>query len=124
MTTAQTPDERAAEAAAALAADGDQVTARAVQQAARVNMSVAARAAREWNEGQAQTRDVPEPPDAVTVRFQGVWREAIEAARAEHQAEREGWTARITSIEDERDAALEDINRVQGGLDQAIGRIL
>ena len=106
--TELTPDERAVAATAALAAGGDQVTARAVQQAARVNMSVAARAAREWNEQQAHARQVPPPPDALLLRLQGIWREAVELARAEHEAERDGWAAKLKNAEDERDGALEE----------------
>jgi|SRR5665647_491466 hypothetical protein len=118
----KTPDERAAAAAEALAAEGAAVTARAVQQRARVDMNVASPAAREWNARQAQAREVPPLPDSVEVRIQGMWREAVEAARAEHQVERDGWAARIKVVEDDRDGALEDATRIRGELDRATAR--
>lgn len=119
----KTPQERAAEAAEALAAEGNPVTARAVQQRAQVSMNVASPVAREWNEAQAQSREVPPVPDSVTLRVQGLWREAVEAARGEHQVERDGWAARLASAEEERDGALEDVGRAQAQLDAAATRI-
>lgn len=118
-----TPEERAAAAAEALAAEGAAVTARGVQQRALVGMNVASPAAREWNARQAQARDVPPLPTSVVARTEALWREAVEAARAEHQVERDGWAARLKVVEDERDGALEDVTSAQEAIEQATARI-
>ncbi|MBK8460146.1 MAG: DNA-binding protein [Micropruina sp.] len=118
-----TPEERAAAAAEELAAEGFPVTARAVQQRAQVGMGVASPAARDWNARQAHTRKVPPLPDSVAVRVQGLWREAIEAARAEHQAERDGWASQLKNVEDERDGALDEASGAQQELDRANAHI-
>jgi hypothetical protein len=119
----KTPEERAAEAAEALAAEGAAVTARSVQQRARVNMNVAAPVARDWKAQEAQAREVPPPPDPVVRRFLALWREAVESSRAEHQVERDGWAGRIKVLEDERDGAFEDVTSAQQELDRATARI-
>jgi len=119
----KTAEERAAAAAEALAAEGAAVTARAVQQRAQVGMNVASPAAREWNTRQNQARDLPPLPNSVVARTEALWGEAIEAARAEHHAERDGWAARVTVVEDERDGALEDATSAQDALAQATARI-
>lgn len=119
----QTPEERATAAVEALAAEGSPVTARAVQQRAQVGMNVASPAARNWNAQQARAREVPPLPDSVAIRVQGLWREAVEAARSEHQAERDGWAAQLKNVEDERDGALDDASSAQHELDRASARI-
>lgn len=121
--TEQTPEERATAAAEALAAEGFPVTARAVQQRAQVGMNVASPVARDWNARQALARKVPPLPDSVAVRVQGLWREAVEAARAEHDAERDGWAAQLKNFEDERDGALDEARSAQQELDRANARI-
>lgn len=104
--------QRAAEAAEALAAEGSPVTARTVQQRARVGMAAAAAAAREWNKQVAAAREIPEVPGPVLARVDAIWREAVEAARAEHEADREGWTARLGASEEERAGLIEEAQRV------------
>lgn len=123
MMADKTPEERAAAAAEALAAEGAAVTARAVQQRARVNMNVATPVARDWNAREAQAREVPPPPDPVVNRFLALWREAVESSRAEHQVERDLWAARVKVVEDERDGAFEDVTTAQQELDRATARI-
>lgn len=118
-----TPRERAEDAAEALAAEGAAVTARAVQQRAQVGMNVASPVAREWNARQSQSRDLPPLPNSVLARINAVWGEAVEAARVEHQAERDGWVARLAEVEDERDGAIDDVTRCQEELAQAAARI-
>lgn len=115
----KTPEARALEAAEAIAAEGSPVTARAVQQRAKVNMNVASPVARDWNEQQAQAREVPPMPDAVTLRVEALWRAAFEAARDEHQVETDGWAARLKAAQDERDGALEDLSIAQQEVEAA-----
>jgi hypothetical protein len=109
----QSTQERAQAAAEALDAEGATVTARTVQQRARVSMTVAAAVAREWNKQQAAARAVPEVPAQVLARVDAIWREAVEAARAEHEAERDGWAARLASSEEERAGLNEDLERIE-----------
>lgn len=113
-----TPQDRAASAAEALAAEGNPVTARAVQQRARVSMTIAAAVARDWNSKQAEMQAVPDIPEAINARVQSLWREAVLAARAEHDTDREGWASKIRGITDERDGALEDADRERQRADE------
>lgn len=117
-----TPEQRALAAAETLDAEGSPVTARAVQQAAQVGMNVAMKVAKEWNAQKAQARDVPPIPDAVMARVNALWREAIEAAHAEHQVEVDGWVARVKHAEDERDAAMEDAEAEHARFEEAHAR--
>lgn len=119
----KSPEERATQAAEALAAEGNPVTARGVQQRGQVAMNVASVVAREWNEQQAQARELPPMPETVTVRMQGIWRSAVEAARAEYEVEAEGWAARLKAAQDERDGALEDLSSAQKDVEAAHVRI-
>lgn len=120
--TELTPEERAVAAAETLDADGNPVTARAVRDLARIDMNLASRVAREWNAQQAQARDVPPIPDAVMTRVNALWREAIEAAHAEHKVEVDGWLARVKHAEDERDAAMEDAESEHARFEEAQAR--
>ncbi|MBS1673148.1 MAG: DNA-binding protein [Actinobacteria bacterium] len=120
MSEQLTVQQRAEAAAEALAAEGSPVTARTVRQRARVNMSVAAAVARAWNEREAESREVPAMPDAVLARMEGLWREAVAAARDEHQAERDGWAAQLAAVEAERDALGEDVDRAEAERDEAV----
>ena len=105
MTEQQTPEQRAMEAAEVLAAEGAPVTARAVRERSGVRMTVAADAARAWNEREAQAQAVPEPPAAVEARFAALWREAVAVARSEFAEARTGWQAKVEQVEAERDQA-------------------
>lgn len=109
---AMTPEQKAEAAAEAIAADGDQVTARTVQRRARVAMAIAAATARSWNQREAAARDVPEMPDGVLMRVEGLWRAAVEVAREEHATEREGWASRVQTAEEERSDLAEEIDRI------------
>lgn len=113
MVDEQSTQDRAAAAAEALASEGVAVTARTVQQRARVSMSVAAAVAREWNKQQAAARAIPEVPTQVLARVDAIWREAVEAARTEHEAERDGWAARLAASEEERAGLVEDVDRIE-----------
>ena len=46
-----------------------------------------------------------------------MWPEAVQAARVEHQAERDGWAANLKAVEEERDWALDVATRIQNDLD-------
>lgn len=118
-----TPRERAIAAAEELAAEGVPVTARAVRERAQVNMNIASPVAREWNSRESQARDVPAMPDSVVPRVEALWRAAVEAARVEHHAERDGWMAQVKGAEDERDAALDDVTAAQAQLEDALAKI-
>lgn len=111
--TETSTQERATAAAEALSAEGTPVTARTVQQRARVSMSVAAAVAREWNAKEAAARAIPEVPAQVLARVDAIWREAVEAARTEHDTEREGWAARIAAGEEERAGLTEELERIE-----------
>ncbi|MBG0741073.1 DNA-binding protein [Paeniglutamicibacter antarcticus] len=123
MTEQQTPEQRAAEAAEALAAGGTAVTARAVRERSGVRMTVAAEAARSWNEREAQTEAVPEPPAAVEARFIALWREAVTFSRGEFVEARTGWHATVEQARAERDAAVEDVERAETERDALAERL-
>lgn len=106
-----TPEQRAQQAAEEVAAQGRRVTARAIRETAGVSMAVATAAARTWNETQG-AEDVPPVPDAVQLRVAGLWREAVTAARVEHEAARQGWEAQLADARAEArelETALEDV---------------
>lgn len=98
--TPTSPEQRAWQAAEEVAAQGRRVTARAIREAAGVSMTVAAAVARGWNKQQGP-EDVPPVPEAVQLRLAGVWREAVAAARTEHDAARQGWEAQLAETQDE-----------------------
>ena len=118
--TPTSPEQRAWQAAEEVAAQGRRVTARAIREAAGVSMAVAAATARAWNESQGP-EDVPPVPEAVQLRLAGVWREAVAAARTEHDVARQGWEAQLAETQDEAreletaleaaEAQLEQLNR-------------
>ena len=101
-------DPRAAALAAAedLAAKGAAVTARSVRASAGVQMAVAAEVAREWKARETAVAAVPPVPEVVAARLAGVWAEAVQAARAEHEQAVEGWRAQIEQVEAERVEAI------------------
>ncbi|MGJ9426872.1 hypothetical protein ACHABX_13655, partial [Nesterenkonia halotolerans] len=100
-TTPTAAQSRAAEAAEALAAEGQPVTARTVRKRAEVATDVAGEAARKWNETAALA--VPETPipDNVMARYVASWRESKIEAKAEFAAEREAFTAKVQASNDE-----------------------
>ncbi|MET4143808.1 DNA-binding protein [Arthrobacter sp. UYCo732] len=120
MATEQTPEERAAAAAEALAAEGAAVTARSVRDRSGVRMALAAEAARAWNDQQSKEATVPEPPAAVQARFAALWREAVTLARGEFAEARTGWEARIAKAEEERNGTAEDLGKVEDERDKAL----
>lgn len=115
----QTPREKADAAAEALAAEGLDVTARAVRERAGVRMTVAVEAAREWGQQQTAAVTAPDVPDVVATRFEAIWREAWQAARAEFDAERAGLAAKVAAAAEERDRLVNDIEHLEAERDQA-----
>lgn len=106
---------RKADAAAeALAAEGVKVTARAVQERAGVRLGTAGDAARAWNQKQAEQAAIPPMPEAVQFRVDALWREAITAARSEHDEARAGWEATRAQLQTELTELGADLERVEG----------
>lgn len=101
--------ERARVAADELTAAGETVTARAVRERAGVSMTVAAQIAREWKTSAEAERATPEIPARVQVRVEGLWKEAIDTARDEFEAERQGWQRRLEETREERDGLIKDV---------------
>lgn len=113
-----TAEQRAAEAAERLAAEGVSVTARAVRERSGVRMTVATEAARAWNEQEAQAEAVPAPPTAVETRFTAIWREAVTIARQEFAETRAGWRTRVEQAEAEREALAGEVAQVEAERDE------
>lgn len=86
-------------------------------------MTVAAEAARSWNEREAQAEAVPEPPTVVEVRFVALWREAVAVARDEFVEARTGWQAKVEQARAERDAAVDDVERAEVERDALAARL-
>ncbi|MCH8563696.1 DNA-binding protein [Nesterenkonia sp. YGD6] len=107
---------RAAEAAEALATEGQPVTARTVRVRAEVATNVAAEAARKWNESTASA--VPETPipDNVMARYAAAWRESQAEASAKFAAERDAFMAKLQASNDE-------IRELTGDLTEAEAKI-
>lgn len=116
----QTPEDRAAAAAEILAAEGVPVTARAVRERSGVRMSLAAEAARAWNDQQSTEQAVPEAPPAVQARFTALWREAVAFARAEFAEARAGWQEKISKAEQERNDMADDLGKAEDDRDKAL----
>ena len=119
MSQQQSPEQRATEAAEALAAEGASVTARAVRERSGVRMTVAAEAARSWNEQEAQEESVPKIPEVVQVRLEAAWREAVKTARGEFAEARAGWQGRVDEVASDRDALAKEVEAVEAERDQA-----
>lgn len=66
------PIQRAAAAAEQLAAEGQPVTARTVRERASVMTSIAAQAAKAWNEAQLANTQAPDIPPAVATRLEAI----------------------------------------------------
>lgn len=105
--------ERARVAADELTAAGETVTARAVREKAGVSMTVAAQIAREWKTSAEAERATPEIPTRVQVRVEGLWKEAIDTARDEFEAERQGWQRRLEEATEERDGLIKDVSTLE-----------
>lgn len=110
------PEDRAARAAEELAAAGNQVSARAVRERSGVRMNIAAEAARAWNERAAEQQNVPEIPDEVRTRLDGIWRTAYVAARQDFDKARAGWVKKVETVEE--DAA--ELTKTVAELEQRI----
>lgn len=104
--TQEDPRAAALIAAEALAAKGQPVTARSVRETAAVQMAVAAEVAREWKARESAAAAVPPVPEVVQARLAGVWAEAVQAARAEHERAVAGWRSQVEQVEAERDEAI------------------
>ncbi|SNS54604.1 replication region DNA-binding N-term [Micrococcales bacterium KH10] len=117
LTPTEKPEERAERAAEELAADGHQVSARAVRERSGVGMSVAAEAARMWNKRAAELAHVPDAPDAVRARFDGIWREAYVAAHEEFVAQRNALADKLRAAEEDRDALTTDLTQAESRIE-------
>lgn len=96
-----------------LEAEGADVTARAVRERAGVRMSVAAEAAKAWNERQAAAAEIPDVPATVQNRLDGIWREAVQFARAELSAEREGLRQQVEAAHEETEAYRAEVKALE-----------
>lgn len=114
----ETSEARAARAAEDLAAGGSPVSARAVRERAGVAMTVAAEAARTWNARMAEQQSVPDLPDDVRARLEGIWRTAYVAARQEFDEVRTGWAGKVATAE--KDAA--ELAKTVADLEQQLER--
>ena len=122
----KTPLERATTAAEQLAAEGQPVTARTVRARASVMTTIAAQAAKAWNDNEAAHSGTPEMPTTVTTRLEAIWAEAYREARQHFDAEREGWANRLSRLEAENgnlnaelDQAEQQIAQLQTTNDEA-----
>lgn len=123
MSEQPTAEQRATTAAEALSAEGASVTARAVRQRSGVKMSVAADAARQWNQHQASQAATPDVPEEVQTRFEAAWRAAYAAATAEFDQARAGWQQRIDHTAAEQDALAEELDKAETQRDQALSEL-
>ena len=119
MITDKTPEERAADAAEALDAEGQKVTMRAIAKRAGVRATVANAAAQEWNARVAEMAATPEVPEVITTRFTAIWREAYQMARVMFDDERAGLLSRVAESDDERAQFAADVTRLEAELDAA-----
>jgi len=111
--TASNPEEKAARAAEELVAEGKPITARAVRERAGVSMAVATDAARTWNERAAELESVPDLPDDVQARFEGVWRAAYVAARKEFDEARAAWVSRYETAQKDVAALTKSVSELE-----------
>lgn len=112
--TQTSSDTRAAQVVAELAASGSRITVRAVRERAQVGMATALAAVREHEEATRTERPRPEIPNQVLGVVAGVlWREAIDAARAENAADVAGWTARLDAAEQATEDATGEVLRLE-----------
>jgi chromosome segregation ATPase len=110
--------QRAAEVAEQLAAEGKPVTNRTVRERAGVAMTVAAEAAREWNERAAAEAAVPELPDTVRARLDGIWRAAYVVARDEFTIERDALGSKLRAAEDEIAGFSQDLTEAEARIEK------
>lgn len=100
-------EEKAAQAAEDLAAEGLAVTAAAVRERSGVRMATAASAAKEWKAraNRVDSQVVDPVPERLLARFQAsidaAWREARAQAKAEFDEARSGWEVKLTAAEGE-----------------------
>lgn len=101
--TTRTPEERAEDAALALADQGKAVTARAVREAAGVRMTVAAAAASSWRQAQEESTqvEVPPMPEDVRKRMDAAWAEAYRTAVEAVSPERDRLADEVTRLDKE-----------------------
>lgn len=115
--------QKARAAAEALGAEGEKVTARTVAARAGVRLSAGNIAAREWNEAQASAVPIPPAPEPVLRRFEAMWREAITAARFEHDEARAGWEAKVQTAQDEVAELGKDLERIEAERETARAQV-
>lgn len=115
MTTeTPTPEERADAAARDLSDRGQRVTARAVRELAGVQMSVANRAAKAWNEAlDADSLSIPEAPSDVRARVESIWADAYRAAYYLVTPERDRLAAELSALRDEHSGLLEEFSDLE-----------
>lgn len=107
----QRPEERAEDAARDLADRGQKVTARAVRRAAGVSMTIAAAAARAWNDAMAEDDEiqVPAVPGDVIGRFEAIWSDTYRAAVSVVSPERDRLAADLAAAQDEISGLTHDV---------------
>lgn len=106
-------EEKAARAAEELAAKKKAVTARSVRDLAGVSMAAATEAARVWNERAAELENVPDIPEDVLARVDGIWRAAYVAAREEFDELRAGWLSRYETSQQDVDALTKSVAELE-----------
>lgn len=79
-------------------------------------MNVAAEVARPWNERAAGQQNVPEIPDEVRVRLDGIWRTSYVPAHQDFDEARAGWVQKVETVE--KDAA--ELTKAVAELEQRI----
>lgn len=124
MTDDQSPEARAEVAARDLADTGRAVTARAIREAAKVRMAVAAATAKAWNEA-ARDDDhdtIPAVPEDVTGRLSAIWADAYRAALAVVTPERDQLRADVETLRGEVEALTADVEEVEAERDTATTR--
>lgn len=118
--TTRTPEERAEDAALALADQGKAVTARAVREAAGVRMTVAAAAASSWRQAQEESTqvEVPPMPEDVSKRMDAVWAEAYRTAVEVVSPERDRLAAEVTRMDKEMELLTGNVVDLETQLDK------
>lgn len=125
MVDDQSPEARAEAAARDLADTGRAVTARAIREAAKVRMAVAATTAKAWNDA-ARDDDhdtIPPVPDDVTGRLSAIWADAYRAALAVITPERDQLRTEVETLRAEVEALTGDVEAVEAERDTATNQI-
>lgn len=109
---------RALEAAEALGAEGQAVTARAVRERARVSMAVATEAATAWKKAESERKAAPPAPSEVQARIDALWPAAYAAAQSLLSTERDGLVSQLRASEQEQVALADALAEEEGAHEQ------